>query len=109
MSKVLDYGAAKYTRRPPCDCSITQVRDEDTDKVSHTVGCASWNVVSGRDNWKKGANWMEFLGSGMRHLVSFIGGEDNDPESGLSHLAHAAVNMLFVLDYKLGKYGTDDR
>lgn len=34
----------------------------------------------------------------MRHLMHHFSGEDIDPESGLKHLAHAAWNILAVLD-----------
>jgi hypothetical protein len=36
-------------------------------------------------------------------------GEDNDPETGLSHLAHAMCCVMFLLSYHLRKVGTDDR
>lgn len=34
----------------------------------------------------------------MRHLVSHMRGETNDPESGLKHLAHAGWNILALLE-----------
>lgn len=63
----------------------------------------------GTGNWQKGTSWMEFAGSAMRHLTSWLRGEDNDPESGLPHLAHACTNVLFLLAYRRQKLGTDDR
>lgn len=62
-----------------------------------------------RNNWKKGTNWTRLADSTLRHLFSWIKGEDKDPESGLSHLAHAACNLLFLLYYTEKKVGTDDR
>ena len=33
----------------------------------------------------------------QRHLSSWWGGEDKDPETNLSHLAHAGCCLLFLL------------
>lgn len=34
----------------------------------------------------------------FRHLFDYLGGEENDPESGLPHLAHAAWNALAITE-----------
>ena len=34
----------------------------------------------------------------LRHLMKHAKGEETDPDTGLSHLAHAGWNMLAVLD-----------
>jgi len=60
-------------------------------------------------NWRKGLAWSRLIGATMRHLWAFARGEDNDPESGLSHLAHAGCCVLFLLTYQLTSTGTDDR
>lgn len=41
-----------------------------------------------RNNWKKGFKINRSGAAAMRHLVAFLNGQTNDPESGLSHLAH---------------------
>jgi len=65
---------------------------------------------SGDDNWRKpGFSWRRLLGSSMRHLLAFMRGEDIDPESGLSHLAHLTCNALFMTEHHIKKLGTDDR
>jgi len=63
----------------------------------------------GDHNWRAGMAWSRLAGAAARHLYSWIGGEDNDPESGLPHLAHAACNLLFLLAYAEKEHGTDDR
>lgn len=63
----------------------------------------------GRDNWKKGTDWHEFYGSALRHLFKFWQGEDVDPESGLSHLAHALWNVAAIRHYQMNGLGTDTR
>jgi len=53
-------------------------------------------------NWAKGSGLGKWrtLSAVFRHLSSFAKGEDTDPESGLSHLAHAACGILFLIHYK---------
>lgn len=63
----------------------------------------------GRHNWRKGMAWSRLLGAILRHLFAWMQGEDKDPESGLSHLAHAGCDILFLLTYELNALGTDDR
>ena len=60
-------------------------------------------------NWRHGMPWLKLANSTLRHLFSWLSGEDKDPESGLSHLAHAACNILFLLTYAAHGSGTDDR
>jgi hypothetical protein len=38
-----------------------------------------------------------YFSAAERHLIAWQEGEDNDPESGLSHLAHSACSLLFLL------------
>lgn len=59
-------------------------------------------------NWERGMLWSKCVGCLMRHLVSRMMGERLDKESGLPHLAHVAVNALFLLTYELRGAGTDD-
>lgn len=53
-------------------------------------------------NWAKGSGLGKWrtLSAVFRHLSSFAKGEEKDPESGLSHLAHAACGVLFLIHYK---------
>lgn len=60
-------------------------------------------------NWRSGFEWTRLLGSTLRHLFAWARGEDLDPESGLSHVAHAATNCLFLLEHVLLGLGKDDR
>lgn len=48
------------------------------------------------DNWKNGLPIREIFGSLLRHLIAFKDGEDNDPESGKSHIGHAMCNLMFI-------------
>ncbi len=62
-------------------------------------------------NWATGSGfaWSRLLGGLWRHTFAWARGEDNDPESGISHLAHAGCMLLFLLSHVLRKKGTDDR
>lgn len=60
-------------------------------------------------NWEKGMRFTRVFASTMRHLTAWFIGEDKDPETKMSHLAHAACNILFLLHYELTTTGTDDR
>ena len=59
----------------------------------------------------EGLNYTRVLNSLLRHTYAFMRGEDTDPESGLSHLAHAGANIYMLLSYELDKAGriNDDR
>jgi len=60
-------------------------------------------------NWRKGFSWSRPLAAAMRHLAAFNDGEDKDPESGLSHLAHAACCIMFLLEFEKTHPELDDR
>lgn len=52
-------------------------------------------------NWMLGLPWPDTYDSLQRHLLAWNAGEDDDPETGLSHLAHAGCQLLFLLWYVL--------
>lgn len=60
-------------------------------------------------NWRKGFVWSRPLSAALRHLLAFNAGEDRDPESGLSHLAHAACCIMFLLEFEKTHRELDDR
>ncbi|KKW09801.1 MAG: hypothetical protein UY48_C0053G0003 [Candidatus Gottesmanbacteria bacterium GW2011_GWB1_49_7] len=49
-------------------------------------------------NYKKGARFSESYACARRHMTAWFNGEDVDAESGQHHLAHAAWNILRLLD-----------
>lgn len=62
------------------------------------------------NNWRAGLSYTRLLSSLLRHVFAFLRGEDNDPESGISHLAHAGCNILMLLEFVLDKKTSlDDR
>jgi len=63
----------------------------------------------GEFNYLKGTGWSRFAGAALRHIYAWIRGEDNDPESGLPHLAHAAVSCMMIIEYQRRGIAKDDR
>jgi hypothetical protein len=59
-------------------------------------------------NWAKGMDWDVVFACAMRHMAAWQRGEENDPESGLPHLAHAMCNLrmltLFSRTYREGDH-----
>ena len=49
------------------------------------------------NNFRKGMEVLRNLSCALRHIFKFIAGEDNDPESKLPHLWHAAARLFFVI------------
>ncbi len=50
------------------------------------------------DNWRHVPDARErYFSAAMRHLTAWESDEDNDPETGLPHLAHVACCVLFIL------------
>lgn len=60
-------------------------------------------------NWTKGMDHSRLVGAACRHLLrEWWCGRKTDEETGLSHLAHAACCILFLLAYELRGLGTED-
>lgn len=88
---------------------------ESGEGIKDTEGKPDWDLVDLRNleglvkgleygckkyakgNWKKVKNPVEgYYSAAIRHLAKWHGGERNDDESGLSHLAHAMCNIYFL-------------
>jgi hypothetical protein len=63
----------------------------------------------GDRNWETGLSWLRLFAAVMRHLWRWRDGFDEDEESGLPHLAHAAAGVLMLLEYWGNEGGRDDR
>jgi len=69
-------------------------------------------TVSGKyapHNWRNGIEVSRLLNSTLRHINDFNDGVDNDVETGVSHLAHAACNLMFALRMMKDRPDLDDR
>lgn len=60
-------------------------------------------------NWRQGIQYSRLTAAALRHLHAFNDGEDIDPESGLSHLAHLGCCVMFLLNMQKTRPDLDDR
>lgn len=60
-------------------------------------------------NWRNGLEYSRLVAAALRHIHAFNSGEDNDPESGLPHLAHAMCCLMFLLGMTQERPDMDDR
>jgi hypothetical protein len=59
-------------------------------------------------DWRMGISTSRLLAALLRHVFSYLGGQDNDEESGLSHIAHAMCCCMFIIGLQ-GRPDLDDR
>ena len=53
-------------------------------------------------NWRENeVETMTYIHAMKRHLDAYLSNEDDDPESGLSHLAHIAASCAILMDAKV--------
>lgn len=60
-------------------------------------------------NWEQGMEWSRPYAAIQRHLQAWWSGENNDPDTGKSHLWHVACNTFFLIAYTARGTGKDDR
>jgi hypothetical protein len=60
-------------------------------------------------DWTIGRNHTDYYDAIMRHALAWLTGEDNDPESGLPHMAHLACTAMFLLEFARSGKGLDNR
>lgn len=66
-------------------------------------------VKYGERNWELGMKWGRPYAALRRHMAAWWSGEDNDPETGMSHTWHAACCIAFIIAFEARGVGTDDR
>lgn len=61
-------------------------------------------------NWRADAvSYSTYYDAAIRHLFAAWDGQDIDTESGHLHLAHAAANLMILIDASIGGQLIDDR
>lgn len=60
-------------------------------------------------NWRKGLERSRLLGAALRHIFSYLDGEDLDAETSLLHLYHASCCLMFASELHETRRDTDDR
>jgi hypothetical protein len=99
-----DSGGKKFDSEKPPMTLISRRAQEEEAKVL-AFGAKKYD----KWNWSRGIAWSRVLDAAIRHLIAFADGEDVDPETGLSHLAHARCCTGFLLDYEKEHPELDDR
>jgi hypothetical protein len=61
------------------------------------------------NNWREGTRWGRCYAALQRHVTAWWEGEELDPETGLSHLAHAGCCLFFLMEFQRNGWGDDDR
>ena len=60
-------------------------------------------------NWERGMRWGRVFAACMRHLWAWWRKAGPDPDTGKSHLWHAACCVAFLIAYESRNAGEDDR
>jgi hypothetical protein len=60
-------------------------------------------------NWAGGISYSRLYDAIQRHLNAFWDHEENDPESGISHLLHASCGLMFLYMMTIIHPELDDR
>lgn len=60
-------------------------------------------------DWMRGRPWTDYSDAAKRHIRAWLEGETVADDSGLHHLAHAAVGMMFLYWFEARQRGIDDR
>lgn len=64
----------------------------------------------GPANWMRGLAYSRLVGAAHRHLAAYESGEKADPETGESHLVHAACSLMMLNRYDIdGREELDDQ
>ena len=53
------------------------------------------------NNWRAGISRERLIAAALRHTLAAASGKRNDPESHLSHLAHAMCCLMFALHFEV--------
>jgi hypothetical protein len=100
-----------------CGCEAFKLENAPPQGVKHDAGKLRWDLLPwgavglvveivtfgaakyGDRNWENGIQYSRVFAATQRHLTAWWQGEDLDPESGKSHIAHVACNVLFLLTF----------
>lgn len=104
MKKKVSRGTKHDTGKPP----ISLVPMKALAEVARVLDFGKKKYTA--QNWRRGIEYSRLLDASLRHTAKFIDGQDLDEESKTVHLANAACNLLFCLEFYLeGRTELDDR
>lgn len=104
LNKELKRGGTKHDSGKP---KIKFLSREFVEGVAaaQTFGSAKY----GDWNFRNSLETTALYDALMRHMIAWMSGENNDPESGLSHLSHAGANLNMLMWMLANKPEMDDR
>lgn len=59
-------------------------------------------------NWERGYKWSLSVDALLRHLYLWLGGEDDDAETGTNHLIAVAWHAVALFTFQVRGLGTND-
>jgi len=75
-----------------------------------SIGLLDGMLKYGRSNWRaSGVRASIYFDAANRHLNAWFEGEENDPDSGVPHLAHALACLAIIVDAQAAGKLNDDR
>jgi len=103
--------AEKGTKYDGGKAPLHHIRMDALEQVARVFefGERKYPLVNGTPNYMLGMQWLRLSSAAMRHIMAWVAGETNDPESGENHLSHAACCLLMLLTYSTHNLGTDNR
>lgn len=112
MKKTSAKDATGSTARPGDSDETAYKTDHDKSRLDEIPGQALWELAKVYShgikkyppgNWRKdrGMAWSRPYGALWRHILAWQGGERDDKESGVHHLAHAIWNLITLMLYDL--------
>ena len=78
-------------------------------QVANVFGFGAKKYFANSYRQGKTVDWSRTYGSIMRHMMAFWSGENDDPESGLPHLAHAGTQLFILMEHTANNKDRDDR
>ena len=79
-------------------------------EIAEAVVMALGAKKYGPYNWRSASvRGTVYISAARRHLAQWMDGQDDDPESGVSHLAHARACLGILLDAIATGHLVDDR
>ena len=102
-AEMLKSGASKYDADKPRLDLLDPYAVEQLAKVL-TFGAQKYAA----HNWRKGLSKSRLIAAALRHIFAYLGGQNTDEETGLSHIAHAMCCCMFILGLE-HRVDLDDR
>lgn len=94
----------KHDSEKPDFSLISSIAEQEVAKVM-TYGKKKYSA----NNWRGGIAYSRLYAAARRHMSAWNGGESTDPETGLSHLAHASCCLMMLLEFEVTRPDLDDR